>query len=169
MCLAFLFLLRVRWWLGSSREAGCLGFSGCSGGGFGGVCVPVLMCAGLCVRAAGLGFRCRAWCVRGCPFFPFLPLFFFFPFVGWDGRGAVYCGGPGVVWTEQWSRRCSNSFWGPYGGCMSSYGGLVLVLWVFVICGWRVVRVSRVRRVLSRLGLLFLCGLLCFGFFPCVF
>ena len=52
---------------------------------------------------------------------------------------------------------------------MSSYGGLVLVMRVFVICGWRVVKVSRVIRVLSRLGLLSLCGLFCFGFFLCVF
>ncbi len=52
---------------------------------------------------------------------------------------------------------------------MSSYGGVVLVMRVFVICGWMVARVSKVRRVLSRLGLLFLCGLLYFGFFLCVF
>jgi hypothetical protein len=165
--LVFLFLLRVEGSLGLRRETGflcCLGFSGCVGWVFDGVCSPFLACAGLCVRAAGLGFGCSDWCVWGCPFFPSFPLFLF-PFVGWDRGGAGQCGG--VIGAAQWSR--GGSFWGPYGGYLSSCDILVLVMRVFVFCGWRSVRASRVIRVLSRFGLLVLCGFLCLGFFLCVF
>ena len=164
---AFLFLLRVWGSLGSKHEAGllcCLFFSCCNRGVIDGVCSPFLARVGLCVGAGVLSLGCSVWCVWGCLFFPFFPLFLF-PFVGWDKGGAGQCGG--AFGAEQWSR--GSSFWGPSGGCRSSYKSLVLVMRVYVLCGWRVVRVSRVIRVLSRFGLLLFCGFLCFGFFLCVF
>ncbi len=53
-----------------------------------------------------------------------------------------------MVGAEQWSR--GSSFWGPCDGCMSSYGSLVVVMRVFVFCGWRVVRVKGKKKKRER-------------------